>query len=126
MTAKEQLRSVLDELPDEASLEDIVHEFYLRSVMERGIDDVETGRLIPHEEVKRDFLQRAGASSTELDAKEQLRRQVHQLADALTESATWDDVLYAVYMRQAIDEGLADIDAGRTVSHEEVKREFLK
>jgi len=49
--------------------------------------------------------------------KEDARRLVEQLPD----SATWDDLMYAIYVRQAIDAGLADAEAGRTVSVEEAR-----
>jgi predicted transcriptional regulator len=55
-----------------------------------------------------------------------VKEQVRQLADKLPDSATWDDVLYEVYVHQAVEQGLADADAGRTVSQEQVEREFLK
>lgn len=42
-----------------------------------------------------------------------------QLVEGLPESATWDDLAYEVYVRQAVESGLADADAGRTVSHED-------
>ena len=41
------------------------------------------------------------------------------LVDNLPESATWDDLAYEVYVRQAIEIGLADANAGRTVDHDE-------
>jgi predicted transcriptional regulator len=41
------------------------------------------------------------------------------------EQATWDDILYELYVKQKIEEGLADIAAGRTISHEELKAELL-
>jgi len=50
---------------------------------------------------------------------------VHDIADHLPEQATWDDVLYTVYVRQKIEEGLKDIEEDRTVSHEEAVQELL-
>lgn len=35
------------------------------------------------------------------------------------DSATWDDLAHEVYVRQAIELGLADAEAGRTVPHDE-------
>jgi len=55
-----------------------------------------------------------------------IKEQVHQLAEKLPETATWDDVLYEVYLRQKIARGLADMEAGRVISDEEIRREFLK
>ena len=48
-----------------------------------------------------------------------------QIIDRLPEQATWDDIMYELYVRQKIEEGLADIEAGRTIPHEEVKRRLL-
>ena len=49
--------------------------------------------------------------------KEDARRLVEQLPD----QATWDDLMYAIYVRQAIEAGLADSEAGRTVSVAEAR-----
>ncbi len=45
---------------------------------------------------------------------------VRGLLDKLPDDCTLEDVLYHLYVVQAIDRGLADADAGRTISHEEV------
>ena len=42
-----------------------------------------------------------------------------ELVENLPDSATWDDLAYEVYVRQAIELGLAEADAGRTVSHDD-------
>jgi predicted transcriptional regulator len=55
-----------------------------------------------------------------------VKEQIQHLAQQLPESATWDDVLYEVYVRQKVARGLAQVDQGRTVSQEQVEREFLK
>ena len=49
-----------------------------------------------------------------------------QLIDHLPEQATWDDIMYELYVKQKIEEGLADIEAGRTVPHEQVKAKLLR
>jgi predicted transcriptional regulator len=52
-----------------------------------------------------------------MDIKAEARRLIDQLPD----DATWDDLMYEIYVRQAIDSGLADVEAGRVVPHEEVR-----
>lgn len=47
-----------------------------------------------------------------------------QIIEHLPEQASWDDIMYELYVKQKIEAGLADVRAGRTVSHEEVKAEF--
>jgi predicted transcriptional regulator len=49
---------------------------------------------------------------------------VLELAQQLPEKCTWDEVMYKIFVRQKIDAGLKDADAGRTVPHEEVFKEF--
>jgi predicted transcriptional regulator len=44
-----------------------------------------------------------------------------EIIDRLPESASWDDVMYELYVRAAIEAGLSDVAAGRTFSHDEVK-----
>lgn len=41
------------------------------------------------------------------------------LVESLPETATWDDLAYEIYVRQAIERGLADANAGRLVDHDE-------
>jgi predicted transcriptional regulator len=41
------------------------------------------------------------------------------LVEGLPDSATWDDLAYEVYVRQAIEVGLADASTGRFVEHDE-------
>ena len=52
-TAKQQVQTVLDSLPEETSLEDIQYHLYVLQRIERGRADVRAGRVIPREEVER-------------------------------------------------------------------------
>ena len=51
-----------------------------------------------------------------------VKAEARRLVDTLPDDATWDDVMYRLYVRQSIERGLADSDAGRTVSHEDVRQ----
>lgn len=53
-----------------------------------------------------------------------IRDEVHKIADKLPADASWDDVMYEVYVRQKIAEGLRDSDAGRVLPHDEVRERF--
>lgn len=44
-----------------------------------------------------------------------------EIIDRLPETASWDDVMYEFYVREAIDAGLAEVTAGRTIPHERVR-----
>ena len=55
-----------------------------------------------------------------------VKEQVLELVGKLPDSATWEDVLYELYVQQKIERGVADIESGHIVSDEDVRREFLK
>lgn len=42
----------------------------------------------------------------------------------LPAGSSWDDLMYRIYVRQKIEAGLADLDAGRTHSAAAIRREF--
>ena len=49
------------------------------------------------------------------------KAKAREAIDQLPESASWDDVMYEMYVREAVDAGLADVAAGRTLSPAEVR-----
>jgi len=50
--AKEAVRALLDRLPDDCSVEDVLYHLYVLQAVERGQADAAAGRTIPHEEVE--------------------------------------------------------------------------
>jgi predicted transcriptional regulator len=52
-SAKEEVRRILEQIPDNASFEDIQYHIYVRGKIERGLEDVKQGRVIEQEEVER-------------------------------------------------------------------------
>ncbi|MBW4582176.1 MAG: hypothetical protein KME42_21630 [Tildeniella nuda ZEHNDER 1965/U140] len=53
-----------------------------------------------------------------------IKEEAHRLVDQLPEHSTWDDLMAEIYIRQAIEAGLADSNAGRVASVEEVRKQF--
>ena len=66
MRAKETVRAVLDQLPDDCSLDDVLYHVYVLQAIERGRADIEAGRTISQEQVaeelRRKWLAPAGGS----------------------------------------------------------------
>lgn len=50
---------------------------------------------------------------------------IHDIADHLPDQATFDDAMYALYVRQKLEEGVRDLDEGRTYTQEEVEQQLL-
>ena len=48
------------------------------------------------------------------------QERVPEVLDRLPDDCSLDEVLYNLYVLQAVDRGLAGAEAGRTISHEEV------
>jgi predicted transcriptional regulator len=52
---KEQAHRLVDDLPDGAIWEDVIHRIYVSQVIEAGIKDSDAGRTIDVEEVPKRF-----------------------------------------------------------------------
>jgi predicted transcriptional regulator len=52
------------------------------------------------------------------------KQAAHRLIDQLPDDATWDQLAYHIEARASIERGLADVQAGRVLSHEEIRKEF--
>ena len=50
-----------------------------------------------------------------------IKEEAHLLVENLGEDATWDDLMYQIYVRQAVDAGLDDSQTGRTIDLEEAR-----
>ncbi|MDQ2732507.1 MAG: hypothetical protein M3Y56_12675 [Armatimonadota bacterium] len=56
-TVKEDIRKMLEELPDDISFEDVQYHIYVRQKIARGLDDLKQGRVVDRVEMERRFAQ---------------------------------------------------------------------
>jgi len=54
------------------------------------------------------------------------KERVQELLGRVPEDCSMDDVLDHLYVMQQIDRGLADVEAGRTIPHEEVAKDLRR
>lgn len=54
-TAKEEVKSLLDKLPDECTLEDVQYHLYVVEKIQRGIARADTEETLSQEDVERKF-----------------------------------------------------------------------
>lgn len=52
LTAEEEVRDLLENLPDEATFDDIEYQIYVLHEIREGIAEADRGELLDHEEVK--------------------------------------------------------------------------
>lgn len=57
-----------------------------------------------------------------MSTKEAAIEVIRQLPD----DVSWDDIAYEMHVRQKIEEGLRQIDAGEVVEHEEVMKRLSR
>ncbi len=55
-----------------------------------------------------------------VNVKEEARKLIEKLPDDMS----WDDLMHQIYVRQSIEQGLADRDAGRVIDVAEVRSKF--
>jgi len=56
--------------------------------------------------------------------KSNIKTEAQKLIDRLPDNFTWDDLMYEIYVRQVVEAGLADSQAGRLISVQEVRAKF--
>ena len=64
----------------------------------------------------------AATTDASVSAKEAAR----DLIEGLPEDASWDDIHYALYVRQKIEAGLQAAAEGRTVPQEQIKARLME
>ncbi len=55
-----------------------------------------------------------------------VKESARDVIERLRDDATWDDLMYELYVKQKIDRGIADVEAQRVIPHERVRAELLE
>ena len=53
MTVKEMAKQIIDGLPSDASMDDIMYALYIKAKFERGEQEIRAGKGVPHEVAKK-------------------------------------------------------------------------
>lgn len=48
------------------------------------------------------------------------------LIRSMPDNAGWEDIMYEIYVKQKIEKGMADSENKKVMSHENVKKMFLR
>lgn len=52
------------------------------------------------------------------------KEEAHRLIDRMPKSATWDDLMREIYVREVIESGLSDSNSGRTREVNEIRAKY--
>jgi len=108
------------EIKDKAMVQRIVEIETLEQENKKTIVQV-IDSLLKNKNVKKGVCNVIGVKNMQTES---IKQQAHKLLDNLPESATWEDLMYRIYVRQAIEAGIKDSDQGRTLSVKEVRKKF--
>jgi predicted transcriptional regulator len=50
--------------------------------------------------------------------------EARRLVEALPDDSTWEDLMYQIYLRETLEAGLADSEAGRVTDVEKMREGF--
>lgn len=53
-----------------------------------------------------------------------IKTEAMRIIKDLPSGASWEDLMYQIYVRQKIEAGLTDIQTGKVHSHAAIKKEF--
>ncbi len=57
-TIKNDAINLINSLPENSTWDDIMYEIYVKQKIDKGLDDVKNGRVTPHEDVRKMFVQK--------------------------------------------------------------------
>jgi len=55
-----------------------------------------------------------------------VKKEVRQLIDRMPDDATWDDLMYEIYVKQKVADGQQAAADGRVVPHQEARKRVAK
>ncbi len=61
----------------------------------------------------------------EKNSMQTAKQAAKQIIDQVSDQASWDDIMYRLYVKQKIEKGLKAVEDKRTVSHIEAKKRLL-
>ena len=53
-----------------------------------------------------------------------IKEEAKRLLEKLPDDLTWDDLMHEIYVRQTIEAGLSDSEAGKVVEASDVRKRF--
>jgi hypothetical protein len=53
-----------------------------------------------------------------------VKQEAQRMVAELDEGATWEDLMYKIYVRQAIEKGLQDSEADRTLDVSQIRAQY--
>jgi predicted transcriptional regulator len=62
-TTKEKVRSIVDQLPDNCTIQEVIYRLYVLDKINRGIEALDAGESVPHDVAMKELREWLSASS---------------------------------------------------------------
>ncbi len=122
MSLRDDLIRILRDLPDEATLDQLEYHIGVAIQLHRRLVSTDTSQNLTVAEARAEYEAKSDlAPSASGFTKATI---IEALQAELNEGASLVDAMDYLYYLHQIEEGLADVDAGRTVTHEQLIREI--
>jgi hypothetical protein len=83
-----------------------------------------TGRIQPAARTKAISGIAENVGDDDVSESTTIKDAAHRIVEQLPDDASWEDLIYRLYVRQSIEAGVRDGDAGRVESVAEVRKSF--
>lgn len=124
--AKRELIRLIKKQPANGTAAEVVNELVFHMIVLRGLEDVQAGRFVSHEEVGRHIQelsrQVANPNSMEMSQMSEAKQEVLQLIEELPEESSLEDIVREMAFYLMVKQGLEDVDNGRVMTREEAAR----
>jgi len=57
-TTKEEAKKLIDSLPEHATWDDFMYQFYVKKKLAQALEEAERGEVVSHEQAKKELLSR--------------------------------------------------------------------
>jgi predicted transcriptional regulator len=47
-----------------------------------------------------------------------------KMVEAMPDDIAWDSIVYRLFVRAKVEQGMADVEAGRVIAHDQMKKEI--
>jgi predicted transcriptional regulator len=121
MSLRDDLIRMLGDLPDDVTAEQLEYHIGVALLLHERLLNTDTSQNSSLAEARAEYETK---TRSELGPQLTKMRIIEALQNELAEEASLVDAMDYLYYLHQIEEGLADIDAGRTVPHEQILREI--
>lgn len=97
---KQVLRDLIEDLPEEVEIDELLYRVYLRVKLEEAEEDLRAGRVFSHKEVEAETARWFGEDKrVEGGWRKEIERRIVGLDEGVVEPVSWEEVKARIFGR---------------------------